>query len=75
MRKKTTTQFLKNSVNKLDKINNIEFDLDGNLKQILNDPVKWGEEQVGRAIDENIDKYLQSKKLGKEFWDEIKNIN
>ena len=63
------------SVSKLDKINNVEFKLNGQLKKIIDDPIKWGEKQVDRAISENIDKYLQSKKLGKEFWDEIKNIS
>ena len=66
---------MKNFVSKLDKINNIEFELDGKLKKILANPIKWGEEQVDRAIDENIDKYLESKKLGKEFSDEIENID
>lgn len=63
------------SVSKLDKINNVEFEIDGKLKNIIKDPIKWGEKQVERAISENIDRYLESKKLGKEFWSEIKNIS
>tara|TARA_R100000329_G_scaffold69840_1_gene61073 strand:- start:735 stop:947 length:213 start_codon:yes stop_codon:yes gene_type:complete len=67
------TQYLINFVSKLDKINDIDFQLDGSLKNIIEDPIKWGEDQVQRAISENLDNYIESKELGKEFWDGIKN--
>ena len=72
MSKKTTNQFLLNSVRKLDKINNVELELQGNLNQILENPIEWAEAQVDNAIKSNIDKYLESKALGEEFYDEIR---
>tara|TARA_R100001594_G_scaffold97607_1_gene132006 strand:+ start:168 stop:395 length:228 start_codon:yes stop_codon:yes gene_type:complete len=71
MSKETNSQFLLNSVRELDKINDIEFDLKGELEEIIKNPVKWAEEQAERAISENINKYLDAKKLGKDFWDGI----
>lgn len=63
------------SVKKLDKINNIEVSLEGDLKKIIDDPIKWAEEQSDKALDDNIDRYLEAKELGEEFWDEIESIS
>ncbi len=38
----------------------------------MDDPVKWAEKQAERGILENINKYLEAKKLGEEFWGEVK---
>jgi hypothetical protein len=72
MTKKINSQSLLNSVRKLDKINNIDIEFDGIIEEILDDPISWGERQIERFILENENKYLESKKLGKDFWDEIK---
>ena len=45
------------------------------LKEIIKNPVKWAEEQADRALLENVDKYLEAKQLGENFWDEIKDKN
>ena len=63
-----------NSVKKLDKINNIDFNFDGNLRKIIENPEQWAEEQAERAIAENTEKYLDAKELGEKFWNEVKNI-
>jgi hypothetical protein len=75
MKKKAVSQSLINSVKKLDKINNIDFNFDGNLRKIIENPEKWAEEQAERAIAENTEKYLDAKELGEKFWDEVKNIS
>ena len=75
MRKKAMNQFLKDSVNKLDDINNFEFEFIGSIKEIIEDPIKWAESQSERAILESKDRYLDAKELGEEFWGEIKNID
>ena len=75
MNKKTANQYLLNYVNKLDKINDIEFEFEGNIKEIIKDPIKWAESQANRIVKNNIDKYLESKSLGKEFWDGIEDRN
>ena len=73
MSKETNSQFLLNSVRELDKINDIEFNLDGELREIIKNPVKWAEEQADRALLENVDKYLEAKQLGEKFWNGVKN--
>ena len=75
MSKKAQTQSLTNSVRKLDKINDIEFDFDGNIKEILADPMKWGEKQVQRAISESLNKYSEAKKLGETYWNEVRDTS
>mgnify|MGYP003127537799 CR=1 FL=1 len=72
MSKKTANQSLIDSVRKLDKINNVDFEFDGELSEIIANPIAWGEAQVERALSENLEKYLQSKELGEKFWNEIK---
>ena len=61
-----------NSVRKLDKINNVEIEFDGSVKDILDDPIAWGERQVEKFILENQSKYLEAKKLGEDFWNEVR---
>ena len=75
MSKKAMNQFLKDSVNKLDDINNFDFEFTGSIKEIIKDPIKWAESQSERAILESSDRYINAKDLGEEFWDEIKNID
>ena len=57
---------------KLDKINNVEVDLDGNIEDIIDDPVAWGEKQVEKIILQYQDKYFEAKKLGEDFWNEVR---
>lgn len=73
MSKQKNSQFLLNSVRKLDKINNVEVNLTGDIEDIINDPVAWGEQQSEKFILQYKDNYLEAKTLGKEFWDEVKN--
>jgi hypothetical protein len=73
MSKHKNSQFLLNSVRKLDKINNVEVNLTGDIEDIINDPVAWGEQQSEKFILQYKDNYLEAKTLGKEFWDEVKN--
>ena len=72
MKKKTPSQSLLNSVKELDKINNVDFQFEGDLEEIIKHPIKWAETQVDQIINDNIDKYLESKALGERFWDEIR---
>jgi hypothetical protein len=38
----------------------------------MKNPIKWAEEQVKIGFFENLNKYLEAKELGEEFWDEVK---
>ena len=66
------SQSLLNSVRKLDKINDIEVILEGNIKEIIENPVAWGERQVEKIILQYQDKYFEAKKLGEDFWNEVR---
>jgi len=66
------SQSLLNSVRKLDKVNDIEINLEGNIKEIIENPVAWGERQVERIILQYQDKYFEAKKLGEDFWNEVR---
>tara|TARA_R100000742_G_C4267248_1_gene85427 strand:- start:865 stop:1065 length:201 start_codon:yes stop_codon:yes gene_type:complete len=63
---------LLNSVKKLDKINDIEIQLEGNIKEIIENPINWAEKQAEKFIIKNQDKYFEAKKLGEEFWSDIR---
>tara|TARA_R100000781_G_scaffold66600_1_gene42088 strand:- start:359 stop:538 length:180 start_codon:yes stop_codon:yes gene_type:complete len=56
----------------LDKINDVELEFEGDIEDIIYNPINWGEEQADRIISENIYKYLESKELGEEFYAKIK---
>ena len=75
MSKKTASQSLRNSVKELDKINNVEFEFEGPLQEIIETPIEWAELQAERVIADNIENYLKSKELGEKFWDEIRSIS
>ncbi len=72
MTKKTVSQSLLESVRKLDKINDIEVNLEGDLEEIIDDPELWAEKQAERILFDNVENYLEAKELGEEFWDEIR---
>ena len=61
-------QYVKN----LNKINDVEPSLSGNIDEIMKEPERWAEEQAERIISENIDRFLDAKKEGKDFLDAIK---
>ena len=48
-----------NSVRKLDKINDVEVVLEGNIQEVINNPIGWAEKQVEKFIIENQDKYFE----------------
>ena len=61
-----------NSIRKLDKINDIEVEVKGNIEEIIKDPASWAEKQAEKFVIENQDKYFEAKKLGEEFWNGIR---
>jgi hypothetical protein len=71
-KQKQNNQFLLNSVRKLDKINNVEVEVEGNIQEVINNPIEWAEKQVEKFIIENQDKYFEAKKLGEGFWNDIR---
>ena len=41
----------------------------------MDNPVEWANSQVQKAMLGNLNKYLDAKQLGEEFWSEIKDKN
>jgi hypothetical protein len=41
----------------------------------MKNPIEWAEQQVQRGVFENLNKYLEAKELGEEFWGEVKDNN
>ncbi len=72
MRASQASQSLLSSVRKLDKINDIDIELQGTIEEITADPVKWAENQIEKFVLEHQKEYLEAKQLGKEMWDEIR---
>jgi hypothetical protein len=58
---------------KLKKLNKFDIEFEGNVKDIIENPKEWAEKFAEKILVENIPRYLEAKKLGKEFADDIKN--
>ena len=57
---------------KLKQLNKFKVELQGDDPEIINNPKEWAEKFAEQAIIQNIPRYLEAKKLGKEFADGIK---
>ena len=58
---------------KLKKLNKFDIEFEGNVEDIIENPKEWAEKFAEKTVVENIPRYLEAKKLGKEFADEIRN--
>ena len=56
---------------KLKQLNKFKVELEGDVPEIINNPKEWAEKFAEQAIIQNIPRYLEAKKLGEEFADEI----
>ena len=57
---------------KLKQLNKFDIEFEGNVANIIENPKEWAEKFAEQAIIQNIPRYLEAKKLGKEFADGIK---
>ena len=58
---------------KLKNLNKFDVEFEGNIEDIIENPKEWAEKFAEKTVVENIPRYLEAKKLGKEFADEIRN--
>ena len=58
---------------KLKQLNKFKVELEGDVPEIINNPKEWAEKFAEQAIIQNIPRYLEAKRLGKGFANEIKN--
>ena len=67
MSKETNKASLISFAKELDKLNDVDITLKGNIEDILNDPRAWAEEQVLQAVGQNLEKLVEARELGEKF--------
>ena len=58
---------------KLKQLNKFKVELEGEVPEIINNPKEWAEKFAEQTIIQNVPRYLEAKRLGKGFANEIKN--
>ena len=71
MSKETNKDSLINFAKELDKLNDVNITLKGNIEAILDDPLAWAEEQAVNAVGQNLERLVDARELGKQFMKEI----
>ena len=67
MSRETNRDSLINFAKELDRLNDVDITLKGNIEEILNDPRAWAEEQVVQAVGQNLEKLVEARELGEKF--------
>ena len=71
MSRETNRDSLISFAKELDRLNDVNITLTGNIEEILNDPRAWAEEQVLQAVGQNLEKLVEARELGEKF---VKNL-
>jgi len=58
---------------KLKELNKFNVEFEGNVANIIENPKEWAEKFAEQTIIQNVPRYLEAKRLGKGFANEIKN--
>ena len=74
MSKETNKDSLINFAKELDKLNDVNITLKGNIEAILDAPLVWAEEQAVNAIGQNLERLVDARELGKQFMKEINGV-
>jgi len=67
MSRETNRDSLISFAKELDRLNDVDITLKGNIEEILNDPRAWAEEQVLQAVGQNLEKLVEARELGEKF--------
>ena len=67
MSRETNRDSLINFAKELDRLNDVDITLKGNIEEILNDPRAWAEEQVVQAVGQNLEKLVEAREFGEKF--------
>ena len=67
MSRETNRDSLISFAKELDRLNDVNITLTGNIEEILNDPRAWAEEQVLQAVGQNLEKLVEARELGEKF--------
>ena len=71
MSKETNEDSLINFAKELDKLNDVNITLKGNIEAILDDPLVWAEEQAVNAVSQNLERLIDARELGEKFMKDI----
>jgi len=71
MSKETNKDSLINFAKELDKLNDVNITLTGNIEAILDDPLVWAEEQAVNAVGQNLERLVDARELGEQFMKDI----
>ena len=72
MSRETNRDSLISFPKELDRVNDVDITLKGNIEDILNDPRAWAEEQVLQAVGQNLEKLVEARELGEKFVKDLK---
>ena len=72
MSRETNRDSLISFAKELDRLNDVDITLKGNMEEILNDPRAWAEEQVLQAVGQNLEKLVEARELGEKFVKDLK---
>ena len=71
MSKETNKDSLINFAKELDKLNDVNITLKGNIEEIMKDPEAWAEEQALKAVGQNLERFVEARELGEKFVTEL----
>jgi len=72
MSRETNRDSLISFAKELDRLNDVNITLSGNIEEIMKDPEAWAEEQALKAVGQNLERFVEARELGEKFVKEIK---
>lgn len=72
MSRETNRDSLISFAKELDRLNDVNITLKGNIEEIMKDPEAWAEEQALKAVGQNLERFVEARELGEKFVKEIR---
>ena len=72
MSRETNRDSLISFAKELDRLNDVNITLTGNIEEIMKDPEAWAEEQALKAGGQNLERFVEARELGEKFVKEIR---
>ena len=72
MSRETNRDSLISFAKELDRLNDVNITLTGNIEEIMKDPEAWAEEQALKAVGQNLERFVEARELGEKFVKEIR---
>jgi len=72
MSRETNRDSLISFAKELDRLNDVNITLSGNIEEIMKDPEAWAEEQALKAVGQNLERFVEARELGENFVKDLK---